>query len=126
MSRFIFICCRLSLLSFSIISFNLMDRLIDKMGRLGSGPVHHDIYLLTAVALVPLLTVSATFAMLRLLDVRHRYRLILLSAFGVLSSFCVDVTTKDGLLLAFGLFLIPQLPTAFGKNMRPEGWPVPD
>lgn len=129
MSRFFFIACRVSFLAFSLITFNLVDRTLGIVDKQGAGGSYHHAYIICMEildVLAPLFMVITSYAMLRLLDSRHRWVLLFFSVMGVTCSTAVEVWTKDNLLLAACLFLIPQIPITLGRNRRADGWPLDD
>lgn len=127
MSRFIFIACRASFLALGVITFNFADRtigMIVKQRARGSCDNAYLICMEILVVFAPLFMAATSYAMLRLLDARYRGLLFFISVAGIICSIVVEVWTKGNLLLATGLFLIPQLPIALAKNWRAEGWPI--
>jgi hypothetical protein len=129
MSRFVFIAFRVSFLAFGIITFKFVDRLLGLANKQRAGMEYQNACLACIeilIVLAPLSMIAASYGMLRLLDARHRWAMLFLSALGITGSIVAEVSTKDNLLLAASLFLIPQIPIALGKNRRADGWPMSD
>lgn len=119
--RFLIVVMKFSYATFSLMSFNLITRILYGVPRrdVVDAIVHptdlRGDFLVSAIGLCP---VILSFLVLLLLSAKHRWVLMGTVAIGVATSILIALSTSAAPLVIFAVYSVPQLPILLVKNRR--------